>query len=447
MADSLSISPVALFSPAGIPPVALALPANGTPVPAIPSVASRDSVVDLSANGQLLSAVFTFRSALEALPLNTADNSPATLAATAQSLVDAFTALQNSSTSPPGVTVTPAANALAGLLSPPLDALATEALISDADTLFGLQDIGINLLSATATTPPAVDQTALSNAIAADPVAARTTLATATQSLIEQAGTLEADVLSTVIPPAIPFPFAIAEPATVAPTGALPQPGTASDDHINIGTIINPQPVPPVATPLPAVAAAPPAVEPTPAAVPDDAVTAEVLTLPLSPTELPDVVIANTSPANQMNPSAATTSAASPPPTVPLPAITAPIPTPAPVAAVPTVTPSPLAADVIDAERRASANAIALQTLLSDPRQRALDNHLNPAYSAVIAASHLSDFDSPRPFTDARALDTDTIGPVSALVRARAIADYREAAGEAEQRTLIGTSTTRQYWV
>jgi hypothetical protein len=114
---------------------------------------------------------------------------------------------------------------------------------------------------------------------------------------------------------------------------------------------------------------------------------------------------------------------------------------------VATVTPPPLAADVIAAERRASANAIALQTLLSDPRLRALDNQADPAYAAVIAASHLSDFDSPRPFTDARALATDMIGPISALVRARAIADYREAAGEAEQRTLIGTSTTRQYWV
>ncbi|PKO34682.1 MAG: hypothetical protein CVU34_06105 [Betaproteobacteria bacterium HGW-Betaproteobacteria-7] len=420
MADSLSISPVALFSPAGVPPVAFALPANSRPAPAISSLASRDSVVDLSANGQLLSALFTFRSTLEALPVATADSSPANLANTAQSLVDAFATLQNSSAILPDV--------------------------AEAGSLFPLQDLGIDLLSVTTTTPPAIDLTTLSNAIAADPVATQTTLATATQSLIEQAGTLEAAVVSAVVPPSITLPLAAAEPAPVATTGVPPLPGTAPDDSIGIGTPINPLPQPPAATPLAPVAAAPPAVNPPPALVPNDAVSSEVPPISLPPTDVPDVVIVNTAPADQPNPPA-TTAAASRPPTVAPPASAPPIPTPTPAAAVATVTPPPLAADVIAAERRASANAIALQTLLSDPRLRALDNQADPAYAAVIAASHLSDFDSPRPFTDARALATDMIGPISALVRARAIADYREAAGEAEQRTLIGTSTTRQYWV
>lgn len=433
MTDSLSISPVALSSPAGIPPAAFALPKTGTPAPVMPSFAGGGSVVELSTNGRLLSAIFSFRSALETLPVNTADSSPANLAATARSLVAAFTDLQNSSTSLPNLAATPPGNALA-----------TAARSSNAGTLLALQNIGIDLLSAAATTPDALDLTIFSNAIAADPVATQTTLAAATRGLIDQADTLEADIVSTVVLPSIPLPVATIEPARVVSADSPPQPGSVQEASIGIGTPINPQPEPPATTPLPAVAAAP-AFDPRPALAPDDAGSAEVLPLPLPPTDVPDVLIANTVPADQPNPPA-TTGAASPPLAVPPPAIAAPIPTPTP-ATVPTVTPPPLAADVIAAERRANVNTIALQTLLSDPRLRALDNHADPAYAAVIAASHLSDFDSPRPFTDARALATDTIGPVSALLRVRAIADYREAAGEPQQRTLIGTSTTRQYWI
>ena len=418
MADSLSISPVALFSPAGVSPVAFTLPANGRPAPAISSVVSRDSVVDLSANGQLLSTLFSFRSALEALPVDTADSSPAGLASTVRGLVEAFATLQNNRTILPD--------------------------LAAADSLFPLQDLGIDLLRATATTPPTVDLTALNSAIAADPVATQTTLAAATQSLIEQAGTLEAAVASTVVPPTIPLPLAPAESAPVGTNGVPPLPVTTPDDSVAIGTTINPLLQPPATTPPPPVAAATPAVNPPPALVPEDAVSAEEQPLPLSPTDVSEVIIANTVPADQANPPATT---AGSPPTVPPPAIAAPIPTPTPAIAVPTDTPPPLVTDAIAAERRASANAIALQTLLSDPRLRALDNQADPAYAAVIAASHLSDFDSPRPFTSSRSLASETIGPVSALVRARAIADYREAAGEPEQRTLIGTSTTRQYWV
>lgn len=115
----------------------------------------------------------------------------------------------------------------------------------------------------------------------------------------------------------------------------------------------------------------------------------------------------------------------------------------------PQVTPglAPATIDTLAAEQRSTAANLTLQNLLTDPRLRAINNQFDPAYAAVIAASHLSDFDSPRPFIDPTALATDTVGPVSALVRAQAIADYREAAGEAERRTLIGTSTTHQYWI
>jgi hypothetical protein len=67
----------------------------------------------------------------------------------------------------------------------------------------------------------------------------------------------------------------------------------------------------------------------------------------------------------------------------------------------------------------------------------------------MIAATHLSDFVAPRPVIEPKALASDSVGPVSALLRARAIASYTDeaAASEVGLRRIIGTSTTRQYWV
>jgi hypothetical protein len=419
MADALSIAPVALNSTAGIAPLALTLPANGTVVPASTvNSSSAASTVDLSASGQLLSAIFTFRSTLEALPGVGVDASPADLAATAQSLLDAFTTLQDSSAALPEATPDVISDLLAGLLSPSPATLAAD----DAGALLALQDVGVDLL--TGATPPApLDPQLLSAAIAADPVATQTALVSATQTLIDQAGALESGIVGALVP------FTVTPPTTattVPPAGALP---------------IETAPLPSVTPPLPELVAIVPATDAEAAAlVLDDGSRQATLTLALPVAELPTTDIATVPPA--ATPAAtpvADAPAAAPPPAAP-PAVAV-----TPAAAAPTA--PPLAADVIAAERRASAATLALQTLLADPRLRALDNQSDPAYAAMIAATHLSDFDTPRPFIDPKALATDSVGPVSALVRDRAIADYREVAGEAEQRTLIGTSTTRQYWV
>ncbi|EKD99320.1 MAG: hypothetical protein ACD_23C00016G0005, partial [uncultured bacterium] len=71
----------------------------------------------------------------------------------------------------------------------------------------------------------------------------------------------------------------------------------------------------------------------------------------------------------------------------------------------------------------------ALQTLLADPGLRAIKNLFDPAYSALIAASHLSDFVLPSPVLDPKALADDAIAPVSPINMAHAIAYYNETAG------------------
>jgi 5,10-methenyltetrahydromethanopterin hydrogenase len=91
--------------------------------------------------------------------------------------------------------------------------------------------------------------------------------------------------------------------------------------------------------------------------------------------------------------------------------------------------PDILAADVLAAERRASAAAQMLQSLLADPGLRALRNHFDPAYSALIAASHMSDFITPDRVLNPKALVDDAVTAVSSIANARAIAYYHETAG------------------
>lgn len=398
--------------------------------------ADERNIVDLSTEGQLLSALSSFRSALppppEATPVPGETTTPTplspdeTIAATAQSLVDAINTLFDGVSALPSGTVPPTADTITEQLLATLTALSTTP-IAAADDALTLPDIGIAPPPAAAGGPPLqLDQTLLAAAIANAPAATQAVLAETTEALAVFAATAESQLAAATTAPLPLAELELLGTATplAADTGILlaltPAPlplSGAGIEQANAGII------------LPADAAIRAALQ---AAGFAGAVETIAVAAPLT-TERP------ASPAVS-GPAPPTTGTTSNPPTTPA-------GTPVPAAAPVTVTPAPAAADVLAAEQRSTAASLALQTALAAPWLRALNNQADPAYAAVIAASHLSDFDSPRPFTNARALATDTIGPVSPLVRARAIADYREAAGEAEQRTLIGTSTTRQYWV
>lgn len=80
--------------------------------------------------------------------------------------------------------------------------------------------------------------------------------------------------------------------------------------------------------------------------------------------------------------------------------------------------------------------SLALQRLLLDPTFHVTSNLINPAYAALIAASHLSDFVSPIPVINPDAIAADVPAPVSPIAMAHAIAYYSEAAGERSGRVM-----------
>ena len=86
--------------------------------------------------------------------------------------------------------------------------------------------------------------------------------------------------------------------------------------------------------------------------------------------------------------------------------------------------------DALLAERQASEATLALQSLLANPAQQARNNLFDPAYAAMIAATHLSDFVSPDPTNDPAALAADAVQSVMPMAASRAIGYYNEAATE-----------------
>lgn len=80
-----------------------------------------------------------------------------------------------------------------------------------------------------------------------------------------------------------------------------------------------------------------------------------------------------------------------------------------------------LNADAIAAERQASEATLALQNLLANPTMRAFDVFFDPAYSALIAAAHMSDFVVRAPVNDPKLLATDFPGPVLPVTQVRPV--------------------------
>jgi len=87
--------------------------------------------------------------------------------------------------------------------------------------------------------------------------------------------------------------------------------------------------------------------------------------------------------------------------------------------------------DALASERRAFEATLALQALLDDPGLRAIKNQADPLYSALIAASHLSDFVPAAPLgVNLSAIAAEIPAPVRPVAVSRAIDFYRETAGD-----------------
>lgn len=478
MADALTIRAAAPERVAAIGPAA-ATAARGVVAPtgAIAAGTDSGSVVVLSVAGQLLSSLSVFRSRLESLP--SATDTP-----TANALQQALTALQVSSRqlseAAPG-----SSELLAAVLAsrnpstaaPGGDAVLAALLTTGADPL--------------AVAPGA---TALTADILAAPAglaaSTQTSPAETTRSLIEQAGTLESELFDALALPAAPT--LANRPALSA---SLPVSELAPAVNTEFGSAVDALSPPPTATPPAAPAVSPAVATPATSAAADASATSaasaapapsDATGAPSNPAEpvapgvpgtpagpastvapviaadaAPDAADLLITPLTSVAPAAAPAPPAGTPPSVvpvargpafttlaTLPAVST---TPAAPAAPVSVAVSPAATDAAAAGRVAAARMAEQTVPAVDPFRRALRLQFDPAYAAVIAATHLNDFDARRPVTDARALASDSIAPVTALVRDRAIADYREAAAGEPARPVRGsrtasTGTANRFW-
>lgn len=356
LSNSLSISPVTLSGLVGIPPVALQRLTAGVTAPNSSVFSNTSNFVELSSSGQLLSAVATFRTNLQALQALATNNSPpgtqATLVGTIQSLIDLASEFESQAIRS---TIPPSNLAELGVAAAPQI------------------DLGSIIFGATNSATPADEVTIdLLQNLSADTVfnAIRLTdLDLAAVGLDIETLQSESSVIRGALATSLLTPDNPPNIATI--TGESPA-------NVSIGTSNSLADARRVPTPTPS--------EPSTAA--------PVTTTPPLPIAPPITIpITTTAADNQLAASAV------------------------------------LVADTMAAEHRAAAATQALQTLLADPGLRAIKNLFDPAYSALIAASHLSDFVLPSPVLDPKALADDAIAPVSPINMAHAIAYYNETAG------------------
>lgn len=95
----------------------------------------------------------------------------------------------------------------------------------------------------------------------------------------------------------------------------------------------------------------------------------------------------------------------------------------------------PLLQPPADASAQSAFTAtLALQALLDDPGLRAIKNQADPLYSALIAASHLSDFVPAQLIAaNPNAIVADVPTPVTPAAASRAIDFYRQTAAESRE--------------
>lgn len=450
MVDSVSIQPVILSGLAGVPPVVFERLATGSEVSAAAVAAlsgTSSSVVALSSTGLLLSAVASFRVDLATVQAQLSESRPTAIADAAASLVGAFNRLQGDANRLQSVTGTLADATLVSQFAQGFNDLVSTSLTIEGGSLAALQSIGFALVSTPTSTGSTLslnlDAAALATAISADPGRTRAVLAGAAQSLSELAADVETRLANASIALGKLTPLAVTAVPQVSLNTLLGLPEDASAQDVTVPTQLLHDLS--ADTVLNAIGLADLDLE----AVGLDADTlsledsvlrgalANALrtsdNLPAS-TETPvatvslqrEEILAAAAPVT--TPPAITASAAP----VAAPAITAAPAIPqapaaaAGMAAFPITATATLASDTQMAERQASEAALALQNLLANPSLRARNNAFDPAYAAMVAAAHLSDFVPPVPTNYAATLAANPIPAVSSMAAARAIASYKK---------------------
>jgi len=411
MASSVPIQATTLSRLAAVNPDAFQSASSATAASAASLLNASSSIVQLSGLGQALAAASTLESRLEALQANTAGATAGSVFTEAQAFVVAFNSVAQSIAKLATAQGTTPDNALIAEFSQTLDAAATTN--AGGQGLSSLQAIGITFIAASPTGSGAdtarlsIDQSALTAAAEANPQGTAALLAQASQPLLQQVVAFE--VQATTGPPG-----ESSVPGTTVPTQLLQQ--LSADTALNNITLAD--------LDLAAVGLDASTIESSGAALAGSlsaalagpAGTNIALSEPAAPLATPPAAPGAAPLASVTSPTTGVASAQ--PAAASTPVAAAAIPVTAPPAAANTETPA--------ADQGAADATLALRNQLADSALRSVI--FDPAYSALMASSHLIDFTTPQPAIRADAIPADVPGAVLAINRSRAISNYQEAA-------------------
>jgi hypothetical protein len=394
MAISTSLTPTGLAALASIRPLTFQLMTAASSTAAASILDGSSNQVALSSVGQLLSALSSFRNTLEALQTSASDNSPSAVIETAQTLVDTFNTLQdrlrNLQTLFEALTDTSGSDPLAQSLNE----LAATSIAASSASLASLSSIGIDLQTAAAS--GTINQSVLNAAVTADSAGTQALLAEATQSLIDLTTGLETQIADTAI--------------------------SQTDLTTLLGNDLQEGVITPILPP-----------DMTDTTNPDTAAENLLTTLLATgttetATELTVTVTTTQNTATTLG-ATVTTTTPSVPNQTPTAVATAPV-----TSLLPATTTVAATAATTNPDLSASEAELALQRLLADPALHARNNLSDPAYAALIAASHLNDFVSTGQGVTPKAPAPDFPAPVSPVMQSHGIAYYGEATEEPKKR-------------
>lgn len=415
MAEALTVSSISLAGAARLAALAPPLPVAEEERPsAIAALDSQASIVVLSDDGVVLSAVSSARAQLADALAAAATDQAAALGRLAQALVDTFNTLQGLGDAPtdslPGVSGDQPAEALLATLF----GQAGAAFLADDARLASLQGIGIDLQAALPVTSGSgltlqidADADAFAAALADDVAATGATLRQAAGALLDRSAAIEAGVLAAASGPGTQFGLLPADELA----GAIGAGGLGQGEG---GALVS-------RTGSDAAAGLPDngLIVDSPAATPDNPPDRGALVPAAGGLVDPAVGEA----LRQLRAGAATGTGNVPG----TPAISGGL-----AGAAATVTPSiptaraNLASEVEAGLLRESTARLSLQNQLSAPGLTTLRTILDPYYAALVATARLSDLVPLRPIVDAKLLAGDFPAPVAPLQSYRGIDAHRE---------------------
>ncbi len=404
MTASSLISPVSLATLARISP--LALPVSTRGVLASNSDSSPSTIVTLSSNGRLLSALSSLQNQLaDSLSVGQAAASPADTKVLAQNLVATFNNLQGS------------ASALNGVLgNDTVSSLLAGALTNNPTLLASLSGIGIDLPAASSQF--VVNQDTLDAALASAPTATGSILDNAAQAVLNASSSLELQVAGLAVAQANPSPTEAISAATDSGSGVpIEQLQNLSADSILNNVQLGDINLAAAGQTADAISTVPALLQTSlSAGLPGANDTVFPVTANPAQSVGNDVVAPAGGSVQSVTSGAVDNASTTALPLGPGPPTSIVAASPGAVA-----TPATGNGDAAAADLRSATAQMALQKMLSDPAQQILRNILDPYFPALVAATRSTEMSTFAPVIDPQAFAPDLPTPVLAIQRVRAI--------------------------